>query len=101
MLIYRWQSSIIPEKEQIRMFFEREGLIPEEEIYRSGESVPKHQHAFDEVRMVCQGEIIFNIAGNHLLLRGGDKIVIPSNTWHSKKVKGSEDCVSFCAFKSY
>ena len=101
MLIYRWQSPIIPEKEQIRMFFEREGLNPKEEIYKSGQSVEGHRHAFDEVRMVCQGEILFDISGNHLLLRGGDKVVIPSNTWHSKQFKGSEDCISFCAFKLY
>ena len=101
MLIYRWQSPVIPEKEQIRMFFEREGLVPTLEVYKAGQSVPEHQHYFDEVRMVCKGEILFNIAGNQLLLRGGDKVVIPSNTLHSKQVKGSEDCISFCAFKPF
>ena len=101
MLVYRWQSRNIPDKEQIRMFFEREGLIPREEIYKQGEKVDEHIHPFDEVRMVCSGEIHFNIAGNHLLLRGGDRIVIPPNTWHSKEVKSREECVSFCGFKLY
>jgi len=94
-------SPVVPEKEHIKMFLQREGLVPVEEVYRSGESVPEHQHPFDEVRMVCEGEILFNVAGNYILLRGGDKLVIPSNTWHSKKVQGDKNCVSFCAFKSY
>ena len=101
MLIYRWQSPVVPEKDQIRMFFEREGLVPVEEVYRPEESIPEHQHPFDEVRMVYQGEILFDVAGNRILLRGGDKLVIPSNTWHSKKVQGNKNCISFCAFKSY
>ena len=101
MLIYRWQSPVIPEKEQIQMFLEREGLAPIEEVYQPGEFISEHQHPFDEVRMVCEGEILFNVAGNHILLRGGDKLVIPSNTWHSKKVKGDKHCISFCAFKPY
>ena len=101
MLIYRWQSPLVPTENQIRMFFEREGLIPDQEVYRPGESVEEHIHPFDEVRMVASGKIVFNIAGNRLLLRGGDKIVIPSNTRHSKKVQGDKKCISFCAFKSY
>lgn len=99
MLIYRWQSSVIPDVDQIRLFFEREGLAPIKEIYEPNECVQDHIHAFDEVRMVCQGEMLFNIAGNQLLLRGGDRIVIPSNTWHSKHAQNR--CISFCAFKPY
>lgn len=101
MIIYRWQSPVIPEKDQMRLFFEREGLPPIQEVYEPGEEVAKHQHPFDEVRMVCSGQIIFNISGNQLLLRSGDRIVIPSNTWHSKKVQGDQPCVSLCAFTSY
>lgn len=100
MVIYRWQSSVIPGQDQIRLFFEREGLVPEKEVYQPKEKVAKHQHPLDEIRMVCSGQIIFNIAGNQLLLRPGDRIVIPSNTWHSKKVQGDEPCVSFCSFVS-
>ena len=101
MLIYRWQSRSVPDKKQILLFFEREGLTPHEEVYKKGEKVSEHIHPFDEVRIVCSGEIHFNVAGNHLLLRSGDRIVIPPNTWHSKEVKGLSDCVSFCAFKLY
>ena len=99
MLIYRWQSPVVPEEDQIRLFFEREGLMPTREFYKSNESVQDHIHSFDEVRMVCKGEMLFNIAGNRLLLRGGDRIVIPANTRHSKTAQ--KDCISFCAFKPF
>ena len=101
MLIYRWQSPVTPDKEQIRMLFEREGLNPIEEVYKKGQSIQDHRHNFDEIRMIYQGEMLFNIAGTQLLLRNGDKIVIPSNTRHSKKTQGDKDCISFCAFKSF
>ena len=101
MLIYRWQSPIVPEADQIRLFFEREGLEPSKEIYKSGQAAQKHIHSFDEVRMICDGEMLFDLSGNRLLLRGGDRIIIPSNTWHTKSVQGSKDCISFCAFKAH
>ena len=99
MLIYRWQSPVIPGADQIRLFFEREGLSPFKEIYQPGESIKDHIHPFDEVRMICEGEMLFNIAGNRLLLREGDRLVIPSNTRHSKNAQ--KKCVSFCAFKPF
>lgn len=101
MIIHRWQSPMIPEKDQIKLFFEREGLSPIEDVYNPKEKVLKHRHPLDEIRMVCSGEIIFNVSGNQLLLRAGDRIIIPSNTWHSKKVQGEKPCVSLYSFTSY
>ena len=97
MLIYRWQSPVVPEASQVRLFFEREGLLPIEEKYPEGAVIKNHIHPLDEVRMVCTGSLLLDIAGNRLLLRGGDRIIIPSNTWHSKKAE--KECISFCAFK--
>ena len=99
MLVYRWQSPVIPDVDQVRLFFEREGLFPIKEIYPTGKSVQDHSHPFDEVRMICKGEMFFNVAGNSLLLRGGDRIIIPSNTRHCKKAQ--RECISFCAYKPY
>jgi mannose-6-phosphate isomerase-like protein (cupin superfamily) len=44
--------------------------------------------------------MLFDISGNKLLLRAGDRIVIPSNTRHSKRVQGQESCVCICAHKT-
>jgi quercetin dioxygenase-like cupin family protein len=97
MLVFRWQAPIVPDKTQITALYEAEGLTPFEEVYSPETLVGDHRHPFDEVRTVVQGEVMFDIAGNKLLLRPGDRIVIPSNTRHSFKAQGNENCVCICA----
>lgn len=97
MLVSRWQAPVVPDKMQIRSMFEAEGLVPQEETFPPETHVDWHRHPFDEVRTVVQGEVLFDIAGNKLLLRAGDRIVIPSNTKHSFKTQGTEDCVCVVA----
>ena len=101
MLVTRWQAPIVPDRQQIKMMFEAEGLDPYEEVFPAQSEVGDHRHAFDEVRMVCSGELLVNIAGNKLLLRAGDKIKIPANTRHSTKTDGTSPCVSLYAQKIF
>ena len=101
MLITRWQAPKVPKKEQIKIWFEAEGLTPKEELLQPQEEFTDLRHPFDEVIMVAEGEIILDIAGNKLLLRSGDKIVIPSNTKFSKKVGSDTPCMLIVANKLY
>jgi quercetin dioxygenase-like cupin family protein len=99
MLVLRWQAPVVPDKNQIRELFEAEGLDPNEEVFKPDTLVDWHRHPFDEVRTVVQGELLFDVAGNQLLLRAGDRITIPSNTKHSFKIQGTENCVCLVAQK--
>ena len=101
MIVSRWQAPVLPTPDQVKMIFEREGLEPFEEEYAPEEKIPPHRHPFDEVRMVVKGALLMDVAGNQLLLRTGDKIVIPSNTRHSKKTQGSVPCLSICSYKAF
>lgn len=101
MLVTRWQAPRLPEKSQIFMMLEAEGLEPAEERLAAGTSVPDHRQPFDEVRMVASGQLLLDIAGNQMLLRTGDKVVIPANTRHSKRAEGPEDCICICAYQIY
>jgi quercetin dioxygenase-like cupin family protein len=101
MLITRWQAPVIPNKEQVRMIFLSEGLSPQEEIYPPHSTVATHRHPFDEVRMILEGELLLNVSGNQVLLRPGDRIVIPSNTKHETKTHGEGSCVSMYSRKSF
>lgn len=101
MLITRWQAPLVPQIDQIKSWFEIEGLEPREEVIHPQESFQNLRHPFDNVIMVARGELILNIAGNKLLLREGDKIVIPSNTKHSKEASGNHHCVYITAQKTY
>lgn len=101
MLVTRWQAPLVPNMQQIKLMFEAEGLTPYEEVLPPQCNVRDHRHPFDEVRMVAEGQLLLDIAGNRLLLRAGDKIVIPSNTRHSKIVEGTQRCVCVCADKTF
>ena len=101
MIIRRWIAPLSPSKHQIQTVFEQDGLKYFEEDFDSETEIPKHRHPFDEVRTIVKGEILYNISGNKVLLRSGDKIIIPSNTWHSKSVRKDSFCFSICAYQAY
>jgi quercetin dioxygenase-like cupin family protein len=82
------------------LMLESEGLEPQEESFPPGAKVTDHRHPFDEVRIVVSGELSLDIAGNRLLLRAGDRILIPANTRHSKQAGGDEPCVCLYAMKA-
>ncbi len=101
MIVIRWQAPLRPTKEQAIMIFRAEDLNPREELLTHEETYPEHKHPLDEVRMVLDGELSMNINGNQLLLRSGDKIVVPSNTKHSQKVLGERPCLCIVANKPF
>lgn len=83
MIIRRWQAPITPDLKQIRQMFYLEGLKPELESLKEDSEIKNRKFPFDEVRIVVSGEMILEIAGNRVLLREGDRVMIPSNTKHS------------------
>jgi quercetin dioxygenase-like cupin family protein len=101
MLIRRWQAPVVPDQTQMIKMFEMEGYEPFLETLEPEKDIRDHKHPFDEVRMVSSGELLMNVSGNQLLLRAGDRITIPSNTKHSKKVNSAQPCVCICAKKSF
>lgn len=101
MVVTRWQAPVLPTLEQIKMIFTAEGLTPSEEVLQPKTLIRDHRHPFDEVRMVISGTLFMNISGNQILLRAGDRIVIPANTRHSKSADGNEACVCVVANKSF
>lgn len=100
MLVSRWQAPILPTRQQMVLMLESEGLEPEEEIIPKSSQVTDRRHPFDEVRIVVSGQMFLDIAGNRLLLRAGDRIMIPANTRHSKQADGDEPCVCIYAMKA-
>lgn len=83
------------------MLMEAEGLEPFEETYEPQVKIAEHRQPFGEVRVVIQGELSFNIAGNQFLLRAGDRVEIPSNTRHWHINNGTETCVCVCANRAF
>ena len=91
---------MLPTRQQMALMLEAEGLEPQEEIFPPGANVGDHRHPFDEVRIVVSGQLRLDVAGNPLLLRSGDRILIPANTRHSKQADGEEPCICLYAMKA-
>lgn len=83
MIIRRWQALVTPDEKQIRQMFQLEGLKPFVESLEAETEIKDRIFPFDEVRILVSGELILEIAGNRVLLREGDRVMIPSNTTHS------------------
>ena len=83
------------------MIFLADDLNPHEEVLTNKEVYPEHRHPFDEIRMILEGELAMTISGNQLLLRTGDRIMIPSNTKHSQKVLGDGTCLCLVANRAF
>lgn len=88
---------MVPDPSQMKMLFATEGLEPFEEVLEPGRRIPDSRHPFDEVRMVAKGELLLEILGTRMLLREGDKIIIPANTRHAKQASGDSPCLCICA----
>src|ERR1700722_4197678 len=100
MLVSRWQAPILPTQQQMVLMLESEGLDPEEETIPSGAAIADHRHPFDEVRIVVSGQLMLDLAGHKMLLRAGDRVLLPANTRHSKQNDAQEPCVCIYAMKA-
>jgi quercetin dioxygenase-like cupin family protein len=59
-------------------------------------AVPLHHHENEQISVILQGLLKFNLGGQELLARGGDVVVIPPNVPHS--VLALEDSIAMDVF---
>lgn len=97
MIIHRWQAPLTPTLAQIQMILMEEGLEPMMEQLLPSQKISEHRHPHHEVRVVLEGELLFNVAGNQVLLRPGDRIEVPANTRHFHQAQPQIGCVSVVA----
>jgi quercetin dioxygenase-like cupin family protein len=66
--------------------------------YRPGSAWEEHQHPQDQITMVLEGEIEFQVAARPVRLRQGELATIPGGTPHSARVPGSDEAVTLNVF---
>ncbi len=66
--------------------------------YRRGSSWEEHQHPEDQITMILEGVIDFQVDGRPVRLRQGELAAIPGETPHSAAVPESGDAVSLNVF---
>lgn len=99
MIITRWQAELTPSAQDINRILLAEGLEPFEEVIEPGLELKDVRVPFDEIRIIAEGELLLDVAGNKLLLREGDRIMIPANTRQTKKNQSQRRCVCICGHK--
>lgn len=99
MLIRRWEAEQFPNQRQFEALMNQEGLDYSIELHPKGEVIREHRHSLAEIRVVIDGEILFNISGNQIILRPGDRIEIPANTRHYHQTHGQSEGRSLCAYR--
>lgn len=102
MIVHRWQGVKTLTTEEIKKCYQ---IRPDQDFGKEsilqGQTIKDHFHTFLEIRIICSGELLCNIAGNQILLRAGDKIEIPANTKHSYTNNFKETCSCLVGYYSF
>jgi quercetin dioxygenase-like cupin family protein len=64
--------------------------------FTKGSLVPLHHHESEQISLIVQGAMKFELEGREVTVRAGEVLVIPSNVPHS--ALALEDCVGIDVF---
>lgn len=81
-----WDGDSTPSQAEIRRIFESENLSPSTWSNGPGDKYSAHSHGYHKVLYCLQGSIVFNVEGEPVNLKPGDRLEIPPGTSHSADV---------------
>lgn len=90
--VVHWDGEGPPTKERIEHRFASEGLRPSSWSNGPGDKYAEHSHSYNKVLYCVTGSITFNVAGNEVELKPGDRLDLSPGTPHSAVV-GSKGVV--------
>lgn len=99
MIVHRWQALQLPNRKQIENIFIDEDLSPQEEVSTPEVTEQYTLLPYAQVRIIVEGQMMMDVDGNKVLLKQGDRIILPANTKHKKYAQGTEKCISLVAHK--
>lgn len=79
-----------------RQFVSAERAMLARLLLRKGCVVPMHQHENEQITYILSGALKFSIGNREIVVRGGEVLVIPSNTPHS--AEALEDTIDLDIF---
>ncbi len=83
--VIRWSAPEAPDEEILR----RELLDESFEVFRwrdeAGAEYERHAHEHDESLWVVEGEMHFESGGHEVVLRPGDRLMLPRGTAHTAR----------------
>lgn len=79
-----------------RQFISGERAMLARVLLKKGAFVPEHRHENEQIVYILEGALRFEIAGEAIIVRAGEVLVIPSNVPHS--AEALEDTVDLDIF---
>ena len=80
--VTRWNKTEPPAQSELVRAMEAEGLVAYIEDDEPGHHYEPHTHPNDEVLVVVRGELTFGVGEQKWVLKPGDRLDLPANTWH-------------------
>lgn len=92
--ITRWSHDSSPTEIKLVDLMQKEGLEPSRWACGPYEVFDAHEHAYEKVVMVVEGDITFGfmVDGKPVTLRAGDKLTLPAKMQHNA-VAGADGVV--------
>jgi quercetin dioxygenase-like cupin family protein len=96
---YRWEDVKL---EQLSPTISRRMVWGEKSMaarvfLKKGAVVPEHKHDNEQITMILEGALEFQIGGKTLVVRAGDVLVIPGGMPHAAKaLEDTDDLDVFC-----
>ena len=86
-----WKKSKKPELQELQAMLKREGL--ESELYADnpGTKYGRHKHDFDDFVLIVSGKMKIETDEHEWILKPGDRLNLPANTFHRAEVLGRDE----------
>jgi uncharacterized protein YjlB len=91
MQVIRWQSTELPQEQELRRRMQQEGLAPYSWSNGPGDIYAVHSHTYEKVLYCVRGTIRFVLpdrpeGSRNIDLAAGDCMILPAHTRHSAYV---------------
>ena len=86
--VTRWNKTEPPTQSELARALEAEGLVAYIEDDEPGHHYEPHLHPNDEVLVVVKGEVTMGVGEQKCVLKAGDRLDLPANTWHQADTGG-------------
>jgi quercetin dioxygenase-like cupin family protein len=97
--IVRWNKSKKPTLEELQHMLDAQGLQYELYSDRPGTKYGRHKHPFDDFIVIVRGKMKLIIGAQEWLMKPGDRLDLPANTFHSAEMIGKDEVQYLAAAK--
>lgn len=97
--VVRWNKPKKPALQELQAWLRAEGL--ENELYadRPGTKYGRHKHPFEDFIVIVSGKMKIITDKSEWMLKPGDRLDLPPNTFHSAEMVGKEEVQYLSAAK--